>query len=382
MAKLGAKSGMLSLVAAFALLTTLAHAETGITDTSIKIGISAPLTGIQSAFGNEIKSVINSYFTQVNNNGGINGRLLKLVVMDDGYAPDRAASNTAELLQNEKVFALTSYYGSAPTLAALPLITAAKIPLIGSLSGADGLRSPFNRYLFNIRASYANEADAIVAQLTSIGLTNIGILYQNDSFGKSGMDGIVAALKKHAIQPSVIAAIEPNSTEVGSAVDAFKKIHPQEIVMITSLMPTAAFVRNLQQAGLFPYLSAFSTIGAAFLTHELGELSRGIMISEVMPYVWDDTLGIAKDYKNLPVKLGKPETLTYSGMEAYINARVLVEAMKLAGKNLTREKLIDTLENIRDYNISGYQLSYSPSNHNGSKFVEITVVGQNGKVMH
>jgi ABC-type branched-subunit amino acid transport system substrate-binding protein len=106
------------------------------------------------------------------------------------------------------------------------------------------------------------------------------------------------------------------------------------------------------------------------------------MISEVMPYVWDDTLGIAKDYKNLPVKLGKPETLTYSGMEAYINARVLVEAMKLAGKNLTREKLIDTLENIRDYNISGYQLSYSPSNHNGSKFVEITVVGQNGKVMH
>ena len=366
-----------------ATLTSLsAHAEAGVTDNSIKIGLSAPMTGIQAAFGSEIKAVINSYFNQVNSAGGINGRMIKLVALDDAYLPDRAAANTTILLQDEKVFALTSYYGSAPTMASLPILANNKAPLIGGITGTDGLRAPFNRYMFNVRASYAEEAEAIVAQLLSIGLNNIGILYQNDGFGKSGMDGIVAALKKHNLQPSVVAPIEPNSVQVDSAIEAFKKAKPQEIIMIASFVPTSAFVRKLKPAGLFPYLSAFSAVGAVMLSNELGETSRGIMISQVMPYLWDDTLGIAKDYKKLPIKQDKTESLTYTGMEAYINARVLVEAIKLAGKNLTRDKLIDALESMHDYNVGGYQLSYSSANHNGSRFVEITVIGQNGKVMH
>ena len=366
-----------------ATLTSLsAHAEAGVTDNSIKIGLSAPMTGIQAAFGSEIKAVINSYFNQVNSAGGINGRMIKLVALDDAYLPDRAAANTTILLQDEKVFALTSYYGSAPTMASLPILANNKAPLIGGITGTDGLRAPFNRYMFNVRASYAEEAEAIVAQLLSIGLNNIGILYQNDGFGKSGMDGIVAALKKHNLQPSVVAPIEPNSVQVDSAIEAFKKAKPQEIIMIASFVPTSAFVRKLKPAGLFPYLSAFSAVGAVMLSNELGETSRGIMISQVMPYLWDDTLGIAKDYKKLPIKQDKTESLTYTGMEAYINARVLVEAIKLAGKNLTRDKLIDALESMHDYNVGGYQLSYSSANHNGSRFVESTGIGQNGKVMH
>lgn len=371
-----------AFVFALSLCSGMACAETGVTDTSIRIGMSGPFSGTNGAYGTEIKTVIQLFLDQVNIAGGIHGRKLELVALDDGYETDRAVANTTRLLQDEKVFALTGYYGSSPTTASMQIFSAAKVPLIGTISGADSLRIPANRYMFHVRASYADETDAIVKQMVSIGLTNIGVFYQNDGFGISGMAGVTTALKKYKLAPSIVATVERNSTDVDLAIKEFGKVRPQAIVMVTLYKPTTAFVRKLKAADLHPYLTTLSPIGADVLAGELGDSARGIMISQVMPYPWDDTLPVVKDYKRMMEKFNKNEKLSYYGIEAYINARVLVEAIKMAGRQLTREKLVDALESMREFNIGGYPISYSSASHNGSKFVETTVLGLNGKVIH
>jgi len=359
----------------------MAYAENGVTDTNIKIGMSVPLSGMNAAYGAEIKETVDDYFMQVNSSGGINGRTLTLVALDDGYEADRSAQNTIQLVQNNKVFALTSYYGTATTTASLPMVTAAKIPLIGTFSGANSLRIPLNRYMFNVRASYAEETNALIKQMLSIGLTRIGVLYQNDGFGKSGLDGITAALKVHHLQPTVVATVEHNSTDVDAAVATFTREQPQAIIMVTLLKATTAFVRKFKASQAPSYLATLSPIGAQLLANDLGEMSRGIMISQVIPFPWNDTLPLARDYKKLVQRSNGANTLSYTGMEAYANARIMVEAIRLCGKNLTREKLIEILENMHDTTIGGFPISYSSTNRSASKFVEITILGANGKIL-
>ncbi len=367
----------------FVLSAGLANAQSvdGITDTSITIGMSGPFTGPNGAYGTEMQSIIKLYFDQINHNGGIFGRKLQLIALDDGYETDRAVANTKILIEKEKVFALTGYYGSSPTTAAMEVFSAAKVPLIGTISGSGALRSPTNRYLFHVRASYANETDQIVKQLASIGLTSIGVLYQNDGFGKSGLEGVTAALKKMNMVPSVVASVERNSTDVQAAVAAMVKIKPQAIVLVTLYKPTAEFVRQVNAANLHPYFATLSPVGADNLARELGPLSRGIMISQVMPYPWDDTKPVVHDYKKMVEKSDGKLVLSYYGLEGYIDARVLVEAIKSSGKNLTREKLVDNLETMHNLNIGGFSISYSSTNHDGSQFVDMTVLGANGKVI-
>ncbi len=199
--------------------------EVGVTDNSLLIGMTAPFSGPNGAYGLDMKMVINAYFRQLNAAGGIHGRRLELRALDDGYETERAVANTRALIGQEKVFALLASYGSSPTTAAMnEVFGVAKVPLIGTISGAESLRqspgeNPNNRYMFNVRASYANETEAIVNQLASLGFKNIAVLYQNDGFGKSGLEGVVAALKKHAQAPSAVATVERNSVDVGQAVN-------------------------------------------------------------------------------------------------------------------------------------------------------------------
>ena len=366
---------------ALSLCAASAHAETGVTETSIKIGMSGPFSGANGAYGTEMRTVIEQVFSQTNAAGGINGRKLELAALDDGYETERAVANTTKLLQEQKVFALTGYYGSTTTTASMQVFSAAKTPLIGTISGADSLRNPVNRYMFHVRASYADETEAIVKQLVSIGMKNIGVFYQNDGFGKSGLDGVTSALKKYNMTPSVVATVERNSTDVDAAVDAFVKARPQAIVMVTLYKPTTAFVRKLHEADMFPFLATLSPVGADNLARELGDTSRGILISQVMPFPWDDTRPVVKDYQRMSRKFDKKAPFSYYAIEAYVNAIVLVEAIKMTGRDLTREKLVETLENMHDLSVGGYQISFSPINHNGSKFVEITILGLKGKVI-
>lgn len=363
---------------------THALADPGVSDTSISIGMSAPFSGTNGAYGVDMRDTIAAYLDQVNRSGGVNGRRIELIAVDDGYETERTVANTTALINEKKVFALVGFYGSTPTTEAMNTVFGpARVPLIGTISGAGSLRqapsaNANNRYMFNVRASYADETEAIVNQLVSLGLKNIAVFYQNDGFGKSGLEGVTAALKKHNLTPSAVATVERNSVDVVKAVAAIAPTNPQAVVMVTLYKPTAAFVRAMKKAGQNPMLMTLSPVGAELLAQELGSDSRGIGISQVVPYPWNDTVPIVRDYQKL---LGRQGKYSYYGLEAYITARVLVDGLRRVGKDVTRERLINALEGLTNQDFGSYRINFGPDNRLGSRFVELTVVGAGGKVM-
>ena len=374
-----------AIAALLALGAAQAGAETGVTDSTITLGMSAPFTGPNGVYGMQMREAMTTYFDQLNKSGGINGRKVELVTIDDGYETDRTVANTKSLIQEKQVFALIGYYGSSPTTEAMNKVFGpAKVPLVGTISGAGTLReapsaNPNNKYMFNVRASYADEAEAIVTQMLALGLKNIAVFYQNDGFGKSGLDGVTNALKRVNLAPVAVGTVERNSLDVSKAVETIGKANPQAVVMVTLYKPTTAFVKAMKQAGQFPMFMTLSPVGAEVLAQELGNDSRGIGISQVMPYPWNDTIGVVKDYQKL---LGKQkDKYSYYGLEGYMNARLMTEAIKKLGKDVTRDKLVSTLEGMQNFDLGGFKISYSPDNRLGSRYVELTVVGAGGKVM-
>jgi len=369
-------------VAAIA-VSTMAGAEPGITDTKITIGMSGPFSGTNGAYGVDMRTVIQTYFDQVNKTGGVNGRKLDLVALDDGYETERTVANTKALIDEKNAFALLAFYGSSPTTEAMNKVFGpAKVPLLGTISGAGTLREPISqnpngRYMFNVRASYADETEAIVNQLVSLGLKNIAVFYQNDGFGKSGLEGVTAALKKHNLAPTVAATVERNSVDVAAAVDAIAKAKPQAIVMVTLYKPTAAFVKAMKKSNQSPMFMTLSPVGTEQLVAELGADARGIGISQVMPYPWNDIVPMVRDYQKL---VGSKGGYSYYGIEAYAMARTLVDALKRMGKDPSREKLMAALEST-SLDMGGLRVAFSPSNRQGSRFVELTVIGPGGKVL-
>ncbi|EXI75643.1 MAG TPA: ABC transporter substrate-binding protein [Candidatus Accumulibacter phosphatis] len=361
-----------------------AAGQVGVTDKSILIGMTAPFSGPSGPYGLDMKMVINAYFRQLNEAGGVHGRRLDLRSLDDGYETDRTIANTRALITQEQVFALLAFYGSSPTTAAMnEVFGAAKVPLVGAISGADSLRQsphdhPNNRYMFNVRASYANETEAIVNQLASLGFKSIAVFYQNDGFGKSGLDGVLAALRKHNQVPAVVATVERNSADVSGAVQTIAKANPQAVIMVTLYKASAAFVREMRKAKQNPQFMTLSPVGADLLVQELGDEARGIGISQVMPYPWNDTLPVVREYQKLLGKQAKP---SYYGIEAYVMAKVLVEALRKAGKDPTREKLVAALESMQSHDLGGYRVSYSANDRTGSRFVDLTVIGSGGRVL-
>ena len=371
-------------ITALGMMAINCHAETGVTDTTITIGMSAPFSGPNGAYGIDMRQTIQAYFDQINKSGGINGRKLDLVALDDGYETERTVANTKTLLKEKNAFALLAYYGSSPTTEAMNTVFGpAKVPLVGTISGANTLREPLNsnangRYMFNVRASYADETEAIVNQLVSLGLKSIAVFYQNDGFGKSGLEGVTAALAKHKLAPSATATVERNSIDVQKAAEAIGKANPQAVVMVTLYKPTAAFVKEMKRNNQNPMFMTLSPVGTEQLVQELGASARGIGISQVVPYPWNDVTPVVREYQKLA---SKPGSYSYYGLEGYLMAKTLVEGLKRTGKELTRDKLVSSLEGMGNVDFGGYRVNYSPNSRQGSRFVELTVVGPGGKVL-
>ncbi|MFZ2972491.1 MAG: ABC transporter substrate-binding protein [Ferribacterium limneticum] len=363
--------------------STMCWAEPGVTETTITLGMSAPLSGPNGAYGLDMRQTITTYFEQVNKAGGINGRKLELIALDDGYETERTVANTKTLIKEKNVFALLAYYGSSPTTETMNTVFGpAKVPLVGTISGAATLReslatNPNARYMFNVRASYADEAEVIVNQMVSLGLKNIAVFYQNDGFGKSGLDGVTAALKKNNLAPSAVGTVERNSVDVTKAVETIAKATPQAVVMVTLYKPTAAFVKAMKKVGQHPMLMTLSPVGAELLVQELGTDSRGIGVSQVVPYPWNNVVPVVRDYQ----KLSDKGAYSYYGMEGYLMARTMIEGLKRAGRDLSRDKLVSSLESMSGADLGGYRVNYGPNTRLGSRFVELTVIGQGGKIL-
>jgi branched-chain amino acid transport system substrate-binding protein len=347
---------------------------------NIVLGQSAAFSGPASELGEQFKRGALLYFDRLNARGGIGGRSIELVSLDDGYEPDRCAANTKKLIERG-VFALFGYIGTPTSLAALPLATAAKTPFVAPFTGAEALRAPFNRYAFHVRASYFDETAAIVKQITSVGIQRVGVFYQNDSYGKAGLEGVVRALKPLKLEPAALGTVERNTVAVDEAVKTILAANPGAIVMISAYKSCAAFIRAARKAGFGGNFYNVSFVGTQALAKELGADARGVVVSQVMPYPFSPNTTVAGDYLAAgKAAEGDKFSPNYSSIEGYVAARVITEALRRPGATASADALIGALESLRDLNLGGFFVDFGPQKHTGSRFVDLTILTAEGKV--
>jgi branched-chain amino acid transport system substrate-binding protein len=368
------------LVASFTLLGSVVRAETGVTASTILIGQSAPFSGPNGQAGKQYRDGALAYFQKINRAGGIFGRKIQLTSLDDGYEAANTVANTARLIDEKGVFALFGYYGSAAIAASAKVFSAAQVPLIAGLSGADGLRTPLNRYLFNVRASYSDEAEAIVNQLVTTGATRIAVFYQDDAYGQAGLQVVTAALAQRKLSMVASGAVPRNSVDASAAAASIAKAAPQAVVLVALYKPAAAFIKEMNRSGAKTTFIGFSPVSADLLYGELGEASHGVMVAQVMPSPVQKKTRLSTEYINAMAESALDER-SYYGIEGYAAAKVLVEGLRRAGKNLTRPQLINALETMNDFDLGGLVVAYSAKDHRGSKFVTVSLISAKGKVI-
>jgi len=345
----------------------------------IVLGQSAAFSGPASALGVQFRNGAQLHFDRVNKAGGVNGRQIDLQSLDDGYEPDRCAANTKQLIERG-VFALFGYIGTPTSLAALPLATAAKVPFIAPFTGAEALRAPFNRHAFHLRASYFDETAEIVKQLTAVGIKRIAVFYQNDSYGKAGLEGVVRALKPLNLEPSALGTVERNTVAVDAAVQSIIAGKPDAIVQISAYKSCAAFIRAARKAGFGGTFYNVSFVGTQALAQELGADARGVVVSQVMPFPYAPITGISGEY----LAAGRAAAAdkfdpNYSSMEGYVAAKMMVEALRRGGA-ASVEALIGALESMREFNLGGFFVDFGPQKHTGSKYVDLVILSGDGRV--
>jgi ABC-type branched-subunit amino acid transport system substrate-binding protein len=366
------------VLAMLAFNACVARAEPGVTDREVAVGQFAAFSGAAAQLGLRMRAGIEAYFKVVNAQGGVNGRQLKLVTRDDGYEPEKTKAAVKTLIEEDKVFALIGSVGTPTGLAALPILTAASVPIVGMFTGAQALREPFNRNVFHVRASYFDETERIVQHLTTLGLTKIAVFYQDDAYGKTGLDGVERALARRQLKPVATGTHERNSVDVNKALAAILAAGPEAIVQISAYKSCAAFIKQARAKGYGGQFFNVSFVGSKALADELGDVGSGVVISQVVPFPYTPSSPLVREYQERMTQAGDKE-FDFSSMEGYLTAKVFVEGLKRAGRNLTRDSLIGGLEAMREVNLGGFIISYGPKDHMGSTYTDLTIVGRGGK---
>jgi ABC-type branched-subunit amino acid transport system substrate-binding protein len=317
-----------------------------------------------------------AWFAEVNRRGGIHGRRLRLVSLDDRYEPALTLRNTRRLIGPDRAFALFGYVGTPTVKAILPLVEQAQIPLVAPLSGARLLREPFRPMVFNLRASYQAEIDRIVNDLVRAGRHRIAVLYQEDAFGEDGLRATRSALARHGLQPVAIAGVRRNSTATDSAARQLHRADPSAVVIISAYSSSAAFSRSLQSLGSTAQLMNVSFVGTGGLQDALpGGLASGIGVSQVVPFPWNRRVPVVAEYQRLMRQQQHTLHYGFTSLEGFLAARFLTEALQKAGPNPSRQALVAAFESMGKLDLGGYRLSLGPHDHQASDFVDLTFLG-------
>lgn len=353
----------------------------------VVIGQVVPLTGVIAGTGDEYSAGAAAYFASVNAKGGVNGRKIRVVQKDDAYKPDATLAHTKEILEKDNPVALFGYVGTANILALnkANVLTDNKIALLAPYTGATDLREPVNPYLFHIRASYTDETAKMVEHLHTIGLRKFAVFYQNDGFGKAGLAGAEAALTKLNLKAVATGHYDRTKPEeIGAAATAIGNAAPDAVIMVAVNKASSALIKRLHESGNRARLFSISVVNFKELLKNTGEnLARGVGISQVMPFPYNmsSPLAVVREFHAAMKQHQPTKTISYASMEGFIAAKVLVEAVRRTKADPTREKVLQQLADMRDFDTGGFKVSFGGDNRVGSKYVEVTVIGSDGRLL-
>ena len=356
----------------------------GITDNRIRIGSSLALGGHAGYLGTQTLHGAMAYIRHINARGGIHGRTIEVVAYDDGYDPPRCVTNTQRLIVEDKVFALFCYVGTPTTVKILPLVEEARIPMVGMFTGANALREPLNPYLINVRASYYQETDAAVSYLVGERkLTRVAVFYQYDAYGFDGLKGTEIALQRFGLAPAATGTYIRGTLDVEDGLEKIMAADAEAVVMIGTYEPCARFIRLALAKRFSPVFYNVSFVGADELGRLLGRTDATIIVTQVVPPPEvtgaDERLRGIRQYIQLLEQYFPDDPPNFVSLEGYINARVLVEGLRRAGRQLDREKFIQAIESIHQLDLGiDNLLSFSAQDHQGLERVYFTHL-ENGK---
>jgi branched-chain amino acid transport system substrate-binding protein len=368
------------LAAAFfcALWASSAVHSQGVSKPPILIGQSGPLSGSNKEFGEDIRAGALAYFSKVNAAGGVNGRKIELITLDDANDTKKSAENARILIEERGVLALFGYASATLSMPAIPFVEKHKVAFVGAFTGAEPMRK-FRPQVYNIRASYADELEKIVEFYTSTGIKKFSVLHYDDAVGKENLGAVETALTKRGLKPVSVGTVKRNQTELGDAVNGVVKAGPDVVIATTLYRTTADFIKQARQAGSAAQFASTSFVGASALANELGTQGTGVVVAQVVPPFSKSSVPVVKEYQAaIEKQLGKKD-YSFTSLESFIGAKILVEGMKRAGANPNRESLLKGLDTVQNFDIGGYLVDFNNQNHNGSTYVELTAIGRSGR---
>lgn len=343
---------------------------------TIHFGQTAALHGPAKALGTGMNDGLMAAFKEINEQGGIQGKLLKLTAYDDGYEPDQAIENTKRLIEVDNVFALVGGVGTPTANAIEPITSKAKIPFIGPFTGAEFLRNPYKRYVVNVRGSYWQETEELVERLTAdLGVSRIAIFYQDDSYGRAGLSGVKRALEKRNLELVAEGTYKRNTTAVKSAILKIRKSKPDAIVMVGAYKPCAEFIRIAKTVNLNPLFVNISFVGSDALAQELGDDGKGVIISQVVPFPFSSQDSDLVAAYQKAIKAYKSDAhFDFVSLEGYLVGRVAIEVLKHIEGEITAESFLDTLYDMKDIKIDDVLLQYGEKDNQGFNKIFMTIL--------
>lgn len=353
----------------------------GVTADQIVLGHSGDLTGPLQDLGQAVLRGAQLYFDALNARGGVHGRKVKLVPKDDRYEPQRTLQNINAYIENEDAFALFGVFGTPNNEAVIPVAAKAGLPLVAPYTGALSVRGRELRGVFNIRASYAEETEKLVEHVATLNIRRLAVAHQENAFGREVLAAAQTALAKRGLKPTIVVSVKNDASD---AEDAVKKIlaedPPQALLLGLAGKPTVETIRHLNQRHRGIALYAPSVLAAPSNLRALGKDATGVTVTQIVPFPHNTTIPVVREYQAVAAAAGEQE-FSHLQLEGFINAKVAAEALRRAGRSLTRAAFVSAMESLRPFDVGGMDVSFGNGAASGARMVELTMINAQGRLI-
>ena len=347
----------------------------GSTQAQLLVGQTAGFSGQVAAGVQETSDGAKLYIDMVNAKGGVNGQKIELISMDDKFDPKTAAENARQLIEEKNVLALFLTRGTPHTEAIIPLLDKHGVALIGPSTGAMALHKPVQRHVFNVRATYQREAEKAVQHLSTVGMSRIAVVYVTDSFGQDALEGAMNGFKAVKGQPAATIQADREKPDYAAIVPKIVQSNAQAVLWIGSGTAVVEGVKALRAAGSAAQVVTLSNNASSGFIKQLGEASRGVIVTQVFPSERAMGQPMVKEATMLAKAKGQME-LSPAALEGFASAKVMVEALRRAGPKPTRAKVLAALDGLKNYDVGGLEVSYSPQDHSGIDFADLSIISE------
>lgn len=339
------------------------------------------MTGPQADLGLPMHQGAKAYFTALNAKGGVNGRPIELTVADDGYEVKRSLANVKGFIEDGSYFAIFNCLGTPMVEAMLPSVIESGLPFFAPLTGAQLARPKGVRSVFNIRASYTDETENLIRHLATIGIKRVAVVHQNNAFGKDVASAAKHFIAERKLTETATATVENDATDAGAAAAKIAASNPEAVLLGLAGKPTVEFAKAIRQLRKGLPMYALSVMGATATLKAMGDDATGMTVSQVVPLPSNNTVPLVREFQQVWKASGATAEPSHMALEGYVNAKVFAEILRRAGRSPTRSAFIEAAWSLKHYDLGGFEVSFNEGAPNASHFVELTMVGRDGRLI-